>query len=83
MNMLFTPKKIGNVEIKNRKKTIVEIKKANPEYGIRRISDVLKRFFPIKTSPKTIGKTVDDAGSAKKPRSKRDGLMFGDMPHYG
>ena len=38
---------------------IVELKKAHPEHGPRRISDVLKRFFLIKTSAGSVQKTLD------------------------
>lgn len=39
------------------KRKIVDVKKTHPEYGSRRISDILKRFFIIKTSPSTVHKT--------------------------
>ncbi|MCP4050420.1 MAG: helix-turn-helix domain containing protein [bacterium] len=44
------------------KSTIIDVKKNNPTYGTRRITDILKRFFLIKTSPKTVGKTLADKG---------------------
>nr|WP_291347880.1 IS481 family transposase [Desulfobacula sp.] len=52
------------------KKVIVDVKKSNPGYGIQRISDILKRFFLIKTSPKTIGKTLTAEGLSSKPKRK-------------
>ncbi len=52
------------------KKTIVDIKKDHPDFGSRRITDVLKRFFLIKTSPKTVGKTLAAEGLTSKPQKK-------------
>ena len=37
--------------------SIVDLKKENPGYGIRRITDVLKRFFLVRTSPSTVQRT--------------------------
>ncbi len=39
---------------------IVDLKKENPGYGVKRISDVLKRFFLIKASPTTVRRTLQD-----------------------
>jgi transposase InsO family protein len=51
---------------------IVSLKQENPGYGIRRITDVLKRFFLVKTSPSTVQRTLRDQGLAtpvkKKPK---------------
>jgi transposase InsO family protein len=41
---------------------IVDLKKENPGYGGRRISDILKRFFLINTSPSTVRRTLRDQG---------------------
>ena len=49
---------------------MVEIKTEHPEYGPRRISDVLKRFFLIPTSPATVHKTLNDKGLVKKRQPK-------------
>jgi putative transposase len=51
---------------------IVSLKNENPGYGIRRITDVLKRFFLVKASPSTVQRTLRDQGLAtpvkKKPK---------------
>jgi len=44
----------------------VAVKAAHPEYGPRRISDVLKRFFFMRTSPATVHKTLAAKGLVKK-----------------
>ena len=36
---------------------IRKIKRENPNYGVRRISDVLRRMFLMKASPGTVGRT--------------------------
>lgn len=54
----------------NVKERIVDLKRTNPSYGIRRISDVLKRFFLIRTSPTTVHKTLSNEGLIKKPKRK-------------
>lgn len=48
----------------------VELKKAHPEHGPRRISDVLKRFFLIKTSTNSVQKTLSDNGLTNKAKRK-------------
>lgn len=40
----------------------VAVKAAHPEYGPRRITDVLKRFFLMRTSPATVHKTLAARG---------------------
>ena len=49
---------------------MVAVKKANPEYGPRRIADVLKRFFLIPTSPSTVHKTLSEKGLVNKAKRK-------------
>jgi transposase InsO family protein len=49
---------------------MVAIKKDHPEYGPRRIADVLKRFFLIRTSPSTVHKTMAAEGLVKKVKRK-------------
>jgi transposase InsO family protein len=52
------------------KSTAIKIKQDHPEYGQRRISDLLKRFFFIKASPKTVGKALSEQGLTRQPRKK-------------
>lgn len=52
------------------KSTAVKIKKDNPSFGQRRIRDLLKRFFFIKTSPKTVGKVLSEEGLTEPRRKK-------------
>ena len=52
------------------KKRMVAVKKAHPEYGPRRIADVLKRFFLIPTSQSTVHKTLSGKGLVNKARRK-------------
>ena len=49
---------------------MVAMKKAHPEYGPRRIADVLKRFFLIPTSPSTVHKTLSEKGLVNKAKRK-------------
>jgi len=44
----------------------VAVKAEHPEYGARRITDVLKRFFLMRTSPATVHKTLSARGLVKK-----------------
>ena len=46
------------------------VKQAHPEYGPRRIADVLKRFFMIPTSPSTVHKALSQKGMVNKARRK-------------
>lgn len=50
----------------------VEVKREHPEYGPRRISDVLKRFFFMRTSPSTVHKTLAAQGLVKKAPVKTE-----------
>lgn len=49
---------------------IIDLKRSNPSHGTRRISDILKRFFLIKTSPSTVRKTLSQEGLITNARSK-------------
>jgi transposase InsO family protein len=49
---------------------MVAVKKAHPEYGSRRIADVLKRFFLIPTSESTVYKTLSEQGLVNKAKRK-------------
>jgi transposase len=44
----------------------VAVKAEHSEYGPRRITDVLKRFFLMRTSPATVHKTLSARGLVKK-----------------
>lgn len=59
------PKLSGSV-----KHQIVGIKKKHPEYGPRRIADVLKRFFLVPASATSVHKTLSEEGLTKKAKSK-------------
>jgi transposase InsO family protein len=49
---------------------IIDLKRSNPSYGNRRISDVLKRFFLVRTSPSTVHKTLSKEGLVAKAKPK-------------
>ena len=53
------------------KKKIVELKEANPSFGITRISQLLKRAFFLSASPETVRKTLHDKSLIKSPPKKR------------
>ena len=53
------------------KRKIIEVKKSNPVFGVRRISDFLKRFFLLKASPGTVHKTLSEADLIEKKRPKQ------------
>ena len=53
------------------KNKIVEVKEANPFFGIKRISQVLKRAFFLSASPETVRKTLHDKSLIKSPPKKR------------
>jgi len=50
----------------------VAVKREHPEYGPRRITDVLKRFFLMRTSPATVHKTLAERGLVKKAPVKSE-----------
>ncbi len=50
----------------------VAVKREHPEYGPRRISDVLKRFFFMRTSPATVHKSLAAKGLVKKAPLKAE-----------
>ena len=52
------------------KQQIVGMKKKHPEYGPRRITDVLKRFFLVSASATSVHKALADEGLTKKAKSK-------------
>lgn len=50
---------------------IVDLKEANPLFGIKRISQVLKRAFFLSASPETVRKTLHESSLATAPPKKR------------
>jgi transposase InsO family protein len=54
---------------------IVELKEANPLFGIKRISQVLKRAFFLSASPETVRKTLHSKALITAPPKKRQRNM--------
>jgi transposase InsO family protein len=54
---------------------IVALKEANPLFGIKRISQVLKRTFFLSASPETVRKTLHDKSLITAPPKKRQRNM--------
>jgi transposase InsO family protein len=52
------------------KRRIVGMKNKHPEYGPRRIADVLKRFFLVPTSATSVHKALFEEGLTKKAKAK-------------
>ncbi|MGD8543398.1 MAG: IS481 family transposase [Desulfobacteraceae bacterium] len=48
----------------------IAVKQAHPEYGPRRIAEVLKRFFLIPTSQATVHKTLSEKGLVNRAKRK-------------
>ena len=57
------------------KKKIVELKQSNPLFGIKRISQVLKRVFFLSASPETVRKTLHASSLIDPPKKKRQRNM--------
>jgi transposase InsO family protein len=53
------------------KQKIIEVKESNPLFGIKRISQVLKRAFFLSASPETVRKTLHDKSLITSPPRKR------------
>jgi len=53
------------------KEKIVELKEANPLFGIKRISQLLKRVFFLSASPETVRKTLHRSSLMTAPPKKR------------
>lgn len=53
------------------KEKIIELKKAEPLFGIKRISQLLKRAFFLSASPETVRKTLHDSSLVSSPPKKR------------
>jgi transposase InsO family protein len=65
------PRSGGNTQVAPEvRERMVAVKKAHPEYGPRRIADVLKRFFLIRTSQSTVHKTLSEKGLVNKTKRK-------------
>ena len=52
------------------KEKIIELKKQYPIFGIKRISDLLKRVFFLKASPETVRKTLHEEKLIQRDQSK-------------
>jgi transposase InsO family protein len=50
---------------------IIELKEGNPLFGIKRISQVLRRAFFLSASPETVRKTLHDSSLITAPPKKR------------
>ena len=57
------------------KQKIVELKESNPLFGIKRISQLLKRAFFLSASPETVRKTLHDSSLMTAPPKKRQRNM--------
>jgi transposase InsO family protein len=57
------------------KEKITEIKEANPLFGIKRISQLLKRVFFLTASPETVRKTLHESSLMTAPPKKRQRNM--------
>lgn len=53
------------------KDKIIEIKKQTPKFGVKRISQMLKRIFFLKASAETVRRTLHDVSLMDKPKKKR------------
>lgn len=52
------------------KEKIVEMKKENPRFGVKRISQTLKRFFLMGASAETVRATLHEESLIEKPKKK-------------
>ena len=53
------------------KSKIIEIKKRSPLFGVKRISQILRRIFFLQASPETVRKTLHKESLIESPRKKR------------
>lgn len=53
------------------KSQIVKLKKEDPQRGIKRISDIMRRFFLLKASPETVRRTLHEEKLIDPPKKKR------------
>ncbi|MCH7229217.1 DDE-type integrase/transposase/recombinase, partial [Haloferula sp. A504] len=49
---------------------IVDLKQANPGWGVRRIAQVLRRWFLMEASPETVRRTLNEEALIEKTRRK-------------
>jgi transposase InsO family protein len=54
------------------KEQMVKMKRAEPGFGVRKISQVLKRWFSLPGSPETVRETLHDAGLMKPKRKQQE-----------
>lgn len=65
------PKPRGNAsKASAARKKAVEIKMQHPEYGSKRISQLLRRMFLLKASPETVRKALHEENLVAPPRKK-------------
>ena len=55
----------------NLRSKILELKKDDPQRGVRRISDIMRRFFMLQASPETVRKTLHEEKLIAPPPKKR------------
>ena len=55
----------------NLKSKIIELKKDDPQRGVRRISDIMRRFFLLQASPDTVRKALHEEKLIDPPPPKR------------
>ena len=55
----------------NLRSKILELKKDDPQRGVRRISDIMRRFFLLQASPETVRKTLHEEKLIEPPPKKR------------
>ena len=55
----------------NLKSKIVELKKDDPQRGVRLISDIMRRFFLLQASPDTVRKALHEEKLIDPPPQKR------------
>jgi len=63
--------KVRKVLNPNLKAKIIELKKDDSQRGVRRISDIMRRFFMLQASPETVRKTLHEAKLIDPPPKKR------------
>jgi len=61
----------GKTSDKGLQSKIIELKKDDPQRGVRRISDILKRFLLVKASPEIVRNTLHEAKLIEPPPKKR------------